>query len=528
MNRSLEASSLPKSDSTFFIYGPPGSGKTTLGRRLAENLHLPFYDLDDLIVNQAGMSIPEIFGQFGEADFRQRERAVLEQVLADKPGVIALGGGALLDEVNRATVEEHGRILCLQADFETLVRRAQAVADERPLIRGDLIERFQKLMETRCEHYDSFPVKLRTDSYSLDETITQAQIQLGAFHITGMGDGYDVRVTNHGIDSIGNAIISRHLQGPIVLVSDANVAMLYSQRVMAILQEANYDIQSIVLPAGEDYKTIQSVINLWTGFLESNIERRSTILALGGGVVSDLAGFAAATYLRGLRWVVIPTSLLNMIDASLGGKTGADLPQGKNLIGAFHSPALVLTDPFALNTLPIEEIRNGMAEVVKHAIIADPTLFELCKKDLALIAADWDDIVRRAMAVKIRFITEDPYEKGARASLNLGHTLGHAIELTSQFQLKHGEAVAIGTVAAARLSEKIGLAQAGLVDEIKLVLDGLGLPTEIPDHLNRKTILEVMKRDKKVSAGKIKFVLPVQIGEVQWGLELEDPMMIFP
>jgi len=526
MNTSRQASP-PKSDSTFFIYGPPGSGKTTLGRRLAESLQLPFYDLDDLIVNQAGMSIPEIFDQFGEADFRQRERAVLEQVLADKPGVIALGGGALLDEVNRATVEEHGRILCLQADFETLLRRAQTSVDDRPLIRGDLQTRFEKLMNTRAAHYDSFPIKQRTDLFSLDETILQAQIQLGAFHITGMGAGYDVRVTNHGIDSIGNAIQSRHLQGPIVLVSDANVAALYSQRVMAILQEANYDVHSIVLPAGEKYKTIQSVINLWTGFLESNIERRSAILALGGGVISDLAGFAAATYLRGLRWAVIPTSLLSMVDASLGGKTGADLPQGKNLIGAFHSPALVLADPQALNTLPIEEIRNGMAEVVKHAIIADPTLFELCKKDLALIADNSDDIVRRAMAVKIRFTTEDPYEKGARASLNLGHTLGHAIELTSQFHLKHGEAVAIGAVAAARLSERIGLAQPGLAEEIKIVLDGLGLPTEIPDHLNRKAILEVMQHDKKVAAGKIKFVLPVKIGEVQWGIEVEDPSMIF-
>jgi 3-dehydroquinate synthase len=515
-----------RSDSTFFIYGPPGSGKTTLGRRLAESLSLPFYDLDDLIVSQAGMSIPEIFSQYGEADFRLREKAALSNALDDKPGVIALGGGALLDEANQEVVTAHGKLLCLQADYETLLRRAQTTAGDRPLIAGDMQQRLEDLMEKRAAHYASFPLQQRTDLHSLDETVFQAQTQLGAFHITGMGAGYDVRVAAGGLDTIGISLQERKLKEPIAVVSDSNVAPLYTERVLNSLHTAGFSARSIVIPAGEANKTINTVMGLWSGFLDCGLERGSTVLALGGGVVGDLAGFAAATYLRGVRWAAVPTSLLAMVDASLGGKTGADLPQGKNLIGAFHSPSLVYVDPQVLATLPPDELRNGMAEVVKHGILADPELFDLCRKGWDALSADWSQVVSRAMAVKVRVILEDPYEKERRASLNLGHTLGHAIELVSGFGLKHGEAVAVGTLAAARLSERMDLARPGLAEEIDAVLAGLELPTEIPTVLDLEEVLSVMQRDKKKAAGKVRFVLPVDIGDVRWGIEVEDPRSI--
>lgn len=516
-----------RSDSTFFVYGPPGSGKTTLGRRLAESLALPFYDLDDLIVSQAGMSIPEIFAQNGEADFRLREKAALLNVLDDKPGVVALGGGALVDETNQEIISAHGQLLCLQADYETLLLRAQTTAGERPLIAGDLKQRLEDLMAKRAAHYASFPLQQRTDLFSLDETAFQAQTQLGAFHITGMGAGYDVRVVSDGLDAVGMSLKERKLKGPIAVVSDSNVAPLYTERILNSLHAVGYTARSIVIRAGEANKTIDTVMGLWAGFLNSGLERGSTVLALGGGVVGDLAGFAAATYLRGVRWVAVPTTLLAMVDASLGGKTGADLQQGKNLIGAFHSPSLVYVDPQVLATLPPEELRNGMAEVVKHAILADPDLFELCRKGWDALSDDWAQVVSRAMAVKVRVILEDPYEKGRRASLNLGHTLGHAIELVSGFGLKHGEAVAVGTLAAARLSERMDLAQPGLAAEINAVLSGLELPTEIPTVLDLEEVLSVMQRDKKKAAGKVRFVLPVDIGDVRWGIEVEDPRNIF-
>ena len=282
-----------------------------------------------------------------------------------------------------------------------------------------------------------------------------------------------------------------------------------------------------MIPAGEEVKTIETATRLWESFLKAGVERGSTIVALGGGVVGDLTGFAAAVYLRGVRWVTVPTTLLSMVDASLGGKTGADLPAGKNLIGAFHAPSLVLADPEVLATLPVAELRNGMAEVVKHGIIGDPLLFDVCRQGWPALQADWQAVVRRAQAVKLRVVQADPFEKGQRATLNLGHTLGHALEQVSGYQIHHGEGVAIGTAVVARYAEKLGLAQNGLAEEIEDVLRRLGLPTSIPAGLDRERLLPVMGLDKKRSGGKLRFVLPVRIGEVRWGVEIDDPSVIF-
>jgi 3-dehydroquinate synthase len=244
-------------------------------------------------------------------------------------------------------------------------------------------------------------------------------------------------------------------------------------------------------------------------------------VALGGGVVGDLAGFAAASYKRGVPWVAAPTTLLAMADSSLGGKTGIDLRQGKNLVGAFHAPRLVLSDPNTLDTLPEEELRAGLAEVVKAGIIGDPALFNKCSEGWAAVQSDWDEVVRRAMAVKIQVIEADPFEHGRRAALNLGHTVGHAVELAANFAMKHGQAVAIGMVVEAHLAERVGLAEKGLAEEIAGVLRGLGLPTEVPAGLDKRAILEGMQVDKKRAGGKVRFALPVRVGEVRVGVEVE-------
>ncbi|HSK67594.1 MAG TPA: 3-dehydroquinate synthase family protein, partial [Anaerolineales bacterium] len=207
--------------------------------------------------------------------------------------------------------------------------------------------------------------------------------------------------------------------------------------------------------------------------------------------------------------------LLSMVDASLGGKTGFDLPEGKNLIGTFHPPKLVLADPQLLGTLPEREFISGMAEVVKHGVISDPELFELCSRGPGWLKENLEDVVRRAIAVKIRVIEEDPYEKGFRAALNLGHTVGHAVELVSQFELRHGEAIAIGMVVEARYAEQIGIAENGLSTKIATVLSGLGLPVDIPKDLPRAEILRAMRVDKKKDASRVRFALPLRIGKVE-------------
>jgi len=243
-------------------------------------------------------------------------------------------------------------------------------------------------------------------------------------------------------------------------------------------------------------------------------------------MVSDVVGFAAATYLRGINWVALPTTLLAMVDASLGGKTGVDLPEGKNLVGAFHPPRLVLADPTTLESLPQVELRAGMAEVVKAGLIGDEHLFDLCAQGWQALYQHWDEVISRAMAVKIAVIEQDPYEKGQRAVLNLGHTVGHAVELASGFQLRHGEAVAIGLAIEARLAHHLGIAQEGLAEKIEQVLQGLGLPTKIPESLDRRALCRAMGVDKKRASGQLRFALPVRVGEVQAGVEVADPNLV--
>lgn len=504
-----------------FLYGPPGSGKTELGFRLAQSLNLPFTDLDSEIEAQARLIIPEIFASEGESGFRARESAVLRQALAGRPRVVALGGGALLDSSNRAQVEAAGDVLCLTATQETLLARMRATAD-RPLLAPNDASRLQSLLAQRSEHYRSFPMQLEVDTLTLEEAVWQAQVRLGAFHVWRMGDGYSVRVSAGSLRHVGHALQACGLNGPVGLVTDEIVGPLYAERVTKGLQEADYETGVVIIPAGEAYKNLETLQRIWSGLLAAGVERRSTVLALGGGVVSDLAGFAAATFMRGVPWVILPTTLLAMVDSSLGGKTGADLAQGKNLIGAFHPPGLVLADPSVLASLPEVELRSGLAEVVKHAVIGDPALFRLCTAGWEAVNRDWAALVRQAMAVKIRIIEADPFEEGQRAALNFGHTIGHALERASGYGMRHGEAIAIGMVTEARLAERSGLADPGLAESISQALQGLGLPSEMPPGLDRHAILGAIRVDKKRHGGQVGFALPRRIGEVEVGVALDD------
>jgi 3-dehydroquinate synthase len=505
-----------------FLYGPPGSGKSALARQLAQSLQKPLIDLDERIALQAGCSIPEIFESEGETGFRERERTALYEALKQPAGVLALGGGTLLDPANRQLVEKAGSVLCLQAPFETLARRLKNDANQRPLLEGELLERLRGLMQERQSHYDSFPISLEVGAASLAEAAWEAQIRLGTFHVSGMGAGYDVRVVEGGLARLGEMLAPRRLNAPVAVVSDENVARLYLEAVVESLMKAGYAATGIEIAAGEQHKNLATVQRLYDVFLEMKLERSSTVIALGGGVVGDLAGFAAATYLRGVKWVAVPTTTLAMVDASLGGKTGVDLPQGKNLVGAFHPPSLVFADPQVLASLPVEEMRNGLAEALKHGLIADPQLFEMCQQDWEDLQGRWGDLVRRAMAVKVGVITADPYEKGERALLNLGHTLGHAVEQASDYRVRHGEAVAIGMLAATRLAEKREIAEAGLAQAVRSALQRMGLPTRIPAGLAQERLVAAMQVDKKVRDGVTRFVLPVKVGQARWGVAVDD------
>ncbi len=505
----------PGIDTFIFIYGPPGSGKSAVGAQLAQDLNLTFVDLDLEIEARAGADIPTIFAQSGEAGFRSLEAQALQAALSGKPGVLALGGGALLEEKRRRQVLAAGRVVCLQAALPTLQARLGQQGGQRPLLEGRGSDALEQLLERRAVHYAGFPLQVKTDERDPQQISRLVQTLLGRFHLRSMGAGYDVLVVPGGLAAVGESLRRRGLGGPVALVADGNLEQTYAHTVAQSLRKAGYETATLGVPPGEGSKSLAQVERLWAAFLDSGVDRSSMVVALGGGVTGDLAGFAAATYLRGVAWVNLPTTLLAMVDASLGGKTGIDLPEGKNLAGAFHAPRLVVADPDALQTLPQPELRAGLAEVVKHGVIGDQALFDQCARGWPALNEDWEQVVRRSMAVKVAVLEDDPYESGRRALLNLGHTLGHAVEHASGLSLRHGEAVAIGLVAEARLAERLSLASDGLAARIAQVLEGLELPVSLPAGLAHRDILEALRLDKKKRGGRVWFALPRAIGDVQ-------------
>jgi shikimate kinase/3-dehydroquinate synthase len=503
-----------------FLYGPSGSGKSTAGRLLADALDLAFLDLDVEIERSINQPVSTFMIEKGEDAFRQMETSKLRQCVVGPEKVIALGGGTLLSEVNQRLVQSCGRIIFLETDLAILVDRLAQDTNQRPLLRGDLSRSLGLLLRKRAAHYASFPQRVDA-SPSLEQVVWDIQRLLGRFRSRGMGQAHDVLALPGGLDQLGALLQTRGYGARVMLVSDAHVSPLYAGRAQASLRAAGFCASVFDIPAGETYKNIETVMALWRAYLDAGLDRGSTVIALGGGVVSDLVGFSAATFMRGCRWIAVPTTLLAMVDAGLGGKTGFDLPQGKNLVGAFYPPGLVLADPEVLSSLPERELRAGMAEVVKHGVIADPDLFSLCADGWDAVAARLPEVVRRGMAVKMRLIEQDPYEQGLRAALNFGHTVGHALELVSDFNLLHGEAVAVGMAVEAKLAERLSIAENSLSDLIIKSLAGLSLSVEIPDDLSRNELVQAMKLDKKKTDGTVRFTLPERIGQVKVGVSVD-------
>ncbi|NJM69086.1 MAG: 3-dehydroquinate synthase [Scytonema sp. RU_4_4] len=337
----------------------------------------------------------------------------------------------------------------------------------------------------------------------------------------GQGTAPQAVNTPLSIDQLGEMMSNLKLGKKVLLVSNPTIFKHYGERVLTSLEAAGFEVVSCTLPAGERYKTLSSVQKIYDTALLNRIERSSTMVALGGGVIGDMTGFAAATWLRGINFVQVPTSLLAMVDAAIGGKTGVNHPQGKNLIGAFHQPRLVLIDPEVLKTLPVREFRAGMAEVIKYGVIWDAQLFaemEQSKRldQLRYIKAELiESILIRSCQAKADVVGKDEKEAGLRAILNYGHTIGHAVEsLTGYRVVNHGEAVAIGMVAAGQIAVKLGMWQKEEAERQDALIQKASLPTQLPSGVDIEAIIEALQVDKKVQAGKVRFVLPTQIGIV--------------
>jgi 3-dehydroquinate synthase len=502
------------------LYGPPASGKTTVGRALARRLGREFVDTDEAIEARVGTSIPNLFATRGEAAFREIESAVCRDLARRNGLVIACGGGALLNTDNRATLEATGRVICLSADPAELLKRMNG-GSGRPLLAGsDPAARLAQLLEARRALYESFALRVDTTGKSIEEVVDRivSMTSPTVFRIEEP-TAYEILLGHGLLDQLPDLCHARDIRPPSVVVTDDNVAPLHGESIAEAIGAC-----LIRVPAGEVHKTLDTIRLLYAAFLDAGVERGATVAALGGGVIGDMTGFAAATYLRGVKWINLPTTLLAMVDASIGGKTGVDLPQGKNLVGAFHMPALVVADLDRLATLPADELRSGMAEVVKAGIIGDGQLFHRLSA-LPELTVD-ADIIARAIAVKVAIVQADPFERtGERAKLNLGHTIGHGVEAASGFRLKHGEAIAVGLVAEACIAERMGLAVPGLEDRMVAALQRIDLPIDCPG-LPVDAIRAAMSTDKKKQDRRLKFALPVRVGEVVTGVEVDEALLI--
>jgi len=517
---------LPPGARAVVLVGMPGAGKTAIGRRLAARLGLPFRDADAEIEQAAGMPITEIFARYGEPHFRDGERRVITRLLAGPPLVLATGGGAFADAATRAAIKASGATsVWLKCELPTLLRRV-AGREHRPMfLNADPAEVLRRLMAARHPFYAEADVTVTCTDESPEATTRRVQEALAAAVrpqrvAVGLGErAYDVLVGPGLLARAGGLIAPVLPARRVVVVSDAAVAALHLPALREGLAAANIRVLAeIAVPPGEASKDFARLKEVLEAMLAAGLDRRTAVIALGGGVVGDLAGFAAAIALRGVPFVQVPTTLLAQVDSSVGGKTGVNLAAGKNLAGAFHQPRLVLADTDTLATLPARELRSGYAEVAKHGLLQGP-LWAWCENHGAAVLAGERAALTHAVVescrLKSAIVAADEREEsaeGGRALLNLGHTFGHAIEAEAGFDgsVLHGEAVAVGLGLAAALSARLGHCSQEWPSRVMAHLAACGLPARLAD-LPRRFALEAlmarMAKDKKNRDGAMRFVL---------------------
>ena len=516
-----------KLQQSIVLTGPMGSGKSTVGRRLADRLSLPFYDLDTLIVEHEGCSIQELFETRGESGFRTIESTVLTDCLTKGAMVLSVGGGTVLRVENRTCMKKLGLVVNLHCSLEVLEERLSR-STHRPLLntgepRRQIIER---LLSEREQYYADCDIRVDAGDGDHAQVVGRIVTEIENYQqkrrivtVPLGAEQYDITIANGCLEGIGAACRRAGLAGQMAIVTNPTVAPYYQAVVEASLKRVGYDVVTIIIPDGEEYKNTQTLNGIYDGLVDAGLDRGSVIVALGGGVVGDMAGFAAATYMRGIAFVQIPTTLLAQVDSSVGGKTGIDHPRGKNLIGAFYQPKLVFADMATLVTLEERHYRAGLAEVVKYGVVLDSELFEFLERSVAKLlvrdAAVLSEVVARCCAIKARVVTEDEKEAGIRAVLNYGHTLGHAYESLAGYRdLVHGEAVAIGVVKAARLSVLEGYAREHDYQRIEALLVALKLPVQAP-WVEAETLVRAVSTDKKNRSGSITFICNKGIGDFQ-------------
>ncbi|HEX5829313.1 MAG TPA: bifunctional shikimate kinase/3-dehydroquinate synthase [Candidatus Limnocylindrales bacterium] len=518
------------------LVGLPGSGKTAVGRRVAARHGASFIDLDEQIERAAGRTIPDIFEQDGEAGFRALERAAVAALgPADPEGglrrVISPGGGAILDPRNRWSLFRGRLPVWLDVRTEVLAQRLRRSPNVRPLVHGgDPTGRLRQLAAARERFYGAAARingvaeiagvvdavdALVTGGVPAGTTLLRAQTRIGELVV---GEGVAAAAVTDALRRAG----ARRA----ILVSEPGAWAAFGEGLADELRDGGWPVEVLLLPGGEAAKTVAVVEEAARELVRRRVERREPLVAIGGGALGDPAGFLAATYLRGVPWIGVPTTLVAQVDSSIGGKTGVDLPEGKNLLGAFHHPSSIVLDVAALRPLPERQLRAALGEVVKMAALGDEALFATLERDgLAIARGDAEafesgamtEVVERSAWAKVEVVSADEREQGAaggRIALNLGHTIGHALEAADGYAtLLHGEAVAYGTRAAVRIGRALGVTPADRAARIEALLDRLSLG-QAPLPYPPEAVVDATGTDKKHSAGRLRWVLPTADGVV--------------
>ncbi|MEU5170104.1 3-dehydroquinate synthase [Streptomyces mutomycini] len=532
------------------LVGPMGVGKSTVGELLAERLGSSYRDTDADVVAAAGKAIPEIFFDEGEERFRALERQAVRDAIAGHTGVLALGGGAVLDGETRALLA--GRpVVYLSMDVDEAVRRV-GLNTARPLLAVNPRRQWRELMDARRPLYEEVAtVTVATDARTPEE-VAQAVLdamELPERTVEAVPSGREnTRMTEQGTTRIqiaGTAgtdpyevLVGRQLLGELPnLIGDRakRVAVLHpealaetGEAVRADLAAQGYEAIAIQLPNAEEAKTVEVAAYCWKALGQTGFTRTDVIVGVGGGATTDVAGFVAASWLRGVPWIAVPTTVLAMVDAAVGGKTGINTAEGKNLVGAFHPPTGVLCDLAALDSLPVHDYVSGMAEIIKAGFIADPVILDLVEADpqgaRTPAGPHTAELIERSIRVKAEVVGSDLKESGLREILNYGHTLAHAIEKNERYKWRHGAAVSVGMVFAAELGRLAGRLDDATADRHRAVLESVGLPLTYRGDQWPK-LLENMKVDKKSRGDLLRFIVLDGIGKPTV-LEGPDPAVL--
>jgi 3-dehydroquinate synthase len=513
------------------LAGFMGTGKSVVGSEISRISGRRMVDADEEIERRAGISIPEIFERFGEPYFRNLEAEVIRDLCRSRNLVISVGGGAMVNRQNLKEMRMGGIVFCLNASPEEIKRRV-GDGEGRPMLSGypDKLARIKELLEIRKPYYEKADFQIWTEGRDPDE-IAREIIGLASVEVVTVNLGprsYRIYIGPCILRASGRLLLDMGIKRAFVVTNDV-LASLWLGDLMDSMEDAGIDCGEFVVPDGEIHKSLSDADLLYSGLAEFGADRKTALIAFGGGVVGDLAGFVAATYMRGIPLIQIPTTLLSQVDSSIGGKVAVNHSKAKNLIGTFYQPKAVISDTKLLSTLSEREILGGLAEVIKYGVIRDPELLSMLEAglDVGIFRNQQDptshrmlkEIVRRCCEIKAWVVERDEMEEGGlRMILNFGHTIGHGIEAAAGFGgISHGEAVAIGMVAEAEIAMRMGICAKEDWERIRGIVEKAGLPIRVTgcdDGFVRRA-LDHISLDKKAIGGRLRFSLPSRIGEAR-------------